>query len=207
MKNKCHKCRQIGKTQGKPHASQPLKRCAALSCAELIPSNGVRFCAEHVPKVCPRDRSEYHRANKYFYSSARWRGFRKWFLRQFPICSDTKCTAPATDVDHIKAIEDGGEKFDSNNCQSLCHSCHSIKTRTDQLAGRRTSAHGEGGVKTYSSNRILPHVKLKKCVRRFWARGVSDRAQIEDKGANLNEKRQKATDMIGGSGPRGERGE
>ena len=66
---------------------------------------------------------------------------------------------------------------------------------------------GEGGSETYSSDRILPHVKLKKCVRRFWARGVSDRSQIEPVGSDFNQNAQKATDMTGGSVPRGERGE
>lgn len=62
-------------------------------------------------------------------------------------------------------------------------------------------------MKTYSSNRILPHVKLKKCVRRFWARGVSEQSQIEDIGADLDQSGQKMTDMMGGSVSRGERGD
>ena len=201
MKKKCHKCRE----EGRKPAAQPMRRCSAQGCAELVPA-GQRFCPPHVPVAAPGSRAEYHKANNYFYSSARWRGFRKWFLRRSPICVAKNCTAPATQVDHIKPIEDGGAKFDPENCQSLCHSCHSIKTRGEQTAGRSAGAPGEGGVKTYSSNRLLPHVKLKKSVRRFWARGVSEQSQIEPNGSDLNQNAEKATDMMDGSVPRGERG-
>ena len=41
---------------------------------------------------------------------------------------------PATQVDHIKPIADGGEPWDLENLRSLCASCHSKKTGRDRLA-------------------------------------------------------------------------
>lgn len=38
----------------------------------------------------------------------------------------------AVDVDHIKALADGGEPYDEANLRSLCHPCHSRITRAWQ---------------------------------------------------------------------------
>lgn len=35
---------------------------------------------------------------------------------------------PATQVDHIQRINDGGDRFDENNLQGLCDHCHKVKT-------------------------------------------------------------------------------
>jgi 5-methylcytosine-specific restriction protein A len=40
-------------------------------------------------------------------------------------------------VDHIIPIESGGDERDHGNLQSLCHSCHSQKTNTDQGGTQR----------------------------------------------------------------------
>ena len=48
------------------------------------------------------------------------------------MCLARGLTEAATDADHIKRIEDGGDRRDSGNLQSLCHSCHSIKTGSDK---------------------------------------------------------------------------
>jgi 5-methylcytosine-specific restriction endonuclease McrA len=42
---------------------------------------------------------------------------------------------PAVDVDHIKALADGGEPFDFDNLRSLCHACHSRVTRAWRTGG------------------------------------------------------------------------
>lgn len=56
-------------------------------------------------------------------------------LRQ-PLCEhcllDNKVTA-AVDVDHINGRSDRAEDYTSDNLQSLCKSCHSKKTREEQL--------------------------------------------------------------------------
>jgi hypothetical protein len=115
------------------------------------------------------DRAGYHRANRYFYSSARWRRVRTWYLRRNPICIGHprgECFAPATTVDHIKPIADGGAALDADNLQSFCASCHGRKTR-DDLARRK------GGVKTCETERRLPTVQVKNSGRKFSAKGVS----------------------------------
>lgn len=59
-----------------------------------------------------------------------WRKVRIAYLRDNPLC--VHClrkgiTEPATQVDHIKALAKGGAD-DESNYQSLCGSCHSVKT-------------------------------------------------------------------------------
>jgi 5-methylcytosine-specific restriction protein A len=48
-------------------------------------------------------------------------------------------------VDHILAINDGGDAWDGENLQSLCRSCHSKKTQSDNRAGRTVSRCGADG--------------------------------------------------------------
>lgn len=68
--------------------------------------------------------------HKHIYNSARWQRLRAAKLRDCPLCE--YCPAEsrkiATDVDHFKAIEDGGAPFDMANLRSACHKCHSQKT-------------------------------------------------------------------------------
>ena len=56
-----------------------------------------------------------------------WQRFRMWFLRRHPLCADC-LTEWATDVHHVMALRDGGERLDEGNCQALCKTCHSRKT-------------------------------------------------------------------------------
>jgi len=43
----------------------------------------------------------------------------------------------ATEVDHIKELQDGGEEFDWDNLQSLCHDCHVKKSPQGARGGTR----------------------------------------------------------------------
>lgn len=144
---------------------QPKRRCCAPGCIELVEPPDYR-CSAH--KAETQNRSEYHRRNNYFYSSARWRAFRSWFLKRNPVCN---CGAPATVVDHILPIEDGGAKLAAANCQPLCASCHGIKTAAD-VANR------EGGVERCHPAPLLPPVQLKKNGRKFLARGLRPPANL-----------------------------
>jgi 5-methylcytosine-specific restriction protein A len=64
--------------------------------------------------------------------SAAWRRIRTQVLAEEPLCR--MCAArglvvPATDVDHIQdSRADYSDDNSRSNLQSLCHSCHSIKT-------------------------------------------------------------------------------
>lgn len=70
------------------------------------------------------------------YRSARWRRLRARILRERPWCEHPGCREPATDVDHITPIEDGGDPWDEDNLQPLCHPHHSEKTATVDRARR-----------------------------------------------------------------------
>ncbi len=68
--------------------------------------------------------------HKDIYNSKRWKRIRALKLRETPLCEycPEGRRMPATEVDHFKAISDGGEPFDYNNLRSVCHRCHSQKT-------------------------------------------------------------------------------
>lgn len=91
----------------------------------------------------PRDRRLEHarRKNKDpFYSSARWRTLRRVVLAEQPLCVDPfgyhaadRRTVLAAEVDHlIPRVDCPDLELDAANCQSLCRSCHSMKTGIDQ---------------------------------------------------------------------------
>jgi 5-methylcytosine-specific restriction endonuclease McrA len=62
-----------------------------------------------------------------FYSTANWQKIAAAQLRREPNCQG--CTErPATLVDHIKPISQGGAKRERTNLQSLCRPCHAEKT-------------------------------------------------------------------------------
>ena len=58
---------------------------------------------------------------------SRWRRLRRMILNRQPLCP---CGMAATDVDHIKPRNAGGDDSPSN-LQGLCKSCHSRKTATE----------------------------------------------------------------------------
>ncbi|MEX3820460.1 HNH endonuclease [Paraburkholderia sp. BR14262] len=60
-------------------------------------------------------------------------------LREHPLCAE--CwrkgrVTDATEVDHIKRLEDGGTD-EPGNLQSLCHDCHAEKTSRENGARPR----------------------------------------------------------------------
>ena len=65
------------------------------------------------------------------YDLQQWRRVRREQLTKEPLCRHCKAhgiSKPASQVDHIQRINDGGAWFDDDNLQSLCHECHSRKT-------------------------------------------------------------------------------
>ena len=102
------------------------------------------------PGYCDAHRAEQHRdygrarrgfdTELGFYQSAAWRALRAACLRAHPLCR--LCAArgllvAATVVDHIVPIKDGGERFEANNLQGLCVSCHNAKTARETAARDR----------------------------------------------------------------------
>lgn len=67
-----------------------------------------------------------------FYSTSAWVRIRARQLAREPLCQACADIEPATEVDHVIPITKGGAKRDASNLQSLCHACHSAKTRAEQ---------------------------------------------------------------------------
>lgn len=71
-----------------------------------------------------------------FYQSKLWRATRKKYIEIFPLCrhcEEKGIIKEAEVVDHIKPIEQGGNKLDVKNLQSLCHSCHNKKSNAERF--------------------------------------------------------------------------
>ena len=69
------------------------------------------------------------------YDLRAWHRARRAHLASEPLCRMCKARGilkPAKHVDHIIPISKGGDWFDGDNLQSLCHECHSLKTRADE---------------------------------------------------------------------------
>lgn len=75
------------------------------------------------------------KSNERGYDSA-WRRFRLVFLKHEPLCRHCKQRGEirsATEVDHIVPLSVAPHrKFDTDNLQPLCKSCHSIKTAAER---------------------------------------------------------------------------
>ncbi|WP_458451680.1 HNH endonuclease signature motif containing protein [Alistipes finegoldii] len=66
-----------------------------------------------------------------FYRSSRWRRLRLQKLNAEPLCEECRrggVVTPATVVDHIVPINEGGAPMDMENLQSLCAKCHNRKS-------------------------------------------------------------------------------
>ena len=77
------------------------------------------------------------------YNTANWQRLRKLKLQTNPLCEscsrlDRNRLVPATCVDHIIAINDGGHPFPAlDGLAALCTSCHNRKTRIVEQQGKQ----------------------------------------------------------------------
>src|SRR5512139_2048447 len=73
-----------------------------------------------------------------FYNTAIWKRLRKRKLNANPLCEycPPGMVTEATEVDHIKAIENGGHRTAWENLKSSCHECHSRKTLYVERLGK-----------------------------------------------------------------------
>lgn len=104
------------------------RACAYRGCGNLTTE---KYCYEHKHlgkenKLSDNRESAYKRG----YDS-NWQRVRQMVLNRNPMCQVPGCTRPATDIDHIIPLRQGGENTD-NNLQALCHSHHSMKTAKDK---------------------------------------------------------------------------
>lgn len=115
---------------------RPASPCRRLGCAGTV-RPGAAACGQgHAVQKRTVDQRESASRRGY---DARWRRIRLMHLRQHPLCANPDQLpahiVPATDVDHIVPLADGGSSA-PENLQSLCHSCHSRKTAVAQGRGR-----------------------------------------------------------------------
>lgn len=68
-----------------------------------------------------------------FYDRRAWRNASRTKLKAEPLCRE--CGEPAACVDHVVPLARGGEPYALQNLQSLCRSCHMIKTNREQRGG------------------------------------------------------------------------
>lgn len=72
-----------------------------------------------------------------FYDTSLWRyKIAPQWLAEHPTCGDPfgvhgAVIVPATQVDHVTPISQGGDRTSGANLMSLCASCHSRKTRAE----------------------------------------------------------------------------
>lgn len=75
----------------------------------------------------------------------KWRKVREQALRRDKYlcvpCFNKGFLTEATEVDHIVNKAQGGDWYDLNNLQSICHDCHKIKTLEEAKNGRQTHTH------------------------------------------------------------------
>lgn len=117
--------------------------CLHTGCGALVDC-GTRYCPAHQQAADARQQEhariyDEKRPEAKFYHGARWKRLRAWFLRRHPLCEmcvQAGHITPATVVDHIKEIADGGARYDPDNLQALCIACHNIKT-ADERAKRK----------------------------------------------------------------------
>ena len=114
-------------------AMKPLRPCRHPGCPELTREG---YCPKHKPKRAGRRVSaQWHG----WYSTKLWTDdLRPTQLLREPWCRE--CAkhgrrTTATDVDHVVPHNGDWQLFtDRSNLQSLCHVCHSAKTRAESKA-------------------------------------------------------------------------
>ena len=110
----------------------PNHPCAHPGCPNLVP-RGAKYCDEHVSAHADEVRGSAA-ARGY---GRRWQRERVRFLATHPLCEDCKAQGryvKATDVDHVVPHRGVMALFwDRSNWRALCHSCHSRKTRREDM--------------------------------------------------------------------------
>lgn len=146
--------------------SMPKRPCSHPGCGVLT-DNG--RCTTHRAQL--RKEQDAQRSNSYRRGyGPKWQKARQGWLRVHPLCGDrldgaeaehSQCMQQqrigiATDVDHIVAVNGPTDPlfWRPSNWQSLCHSCHSMKTAKED--GGFTGK-GEGRVESLQPQPKRPY--------------------------------------------------
>lgn len=90
--------------------------------------------APWLPAPVPFERAPGTDGNQNFYNGKTWRRLRAAVLGASPLCvacESEGLVVPATVVDHIRPINEGGAKLDPANLQTLCETCHNSKSASE----------------------------------------------------------------------------
>jgi 5-methylcytosine-specific restriction protein A len=103
--------------------------CTHRGCPTLVEAGNGGLCPQHQKKRHSYyDQTRSDKAHTAVYNKSAWKTARKAALQRdlgwCVICKEK----PAELVDHIIEIKDGGCAYCLDNLQSLCNSCHNIKT-------------------------------------------------------------------------------
>lgn len=117
------------------------KLCNAPGCNNIVEGGGSR-CPQHtLPTYTPKRHYDHHYyQGKAIYKSARWARLRAAQLQIEPfcrMCASFGISTPATVVDHVKEISQGIDPWDTSNFQSLCRSCHNVKSAKEVVKRRK----------------------------------------------------------------------
>lgn len=69
--------------------------------------------------------------NSNFYNSRQWRRLRQYVMQLNPLCKHCKekdIIKAGQCIDHIIPIRMGGDRLNVKNLQTLCNSCHAVKS-------------------------------------------------------------------------------
>lgn len=119
--------------------------CAKPGCSVAIP-HGQAHCHLHKKSEAERKLADDRQRRRWseaspekreasrLYSTARWHRLRLSILNDEPLCrhcTEQGLVVPATVVDHVRRHNNDPNLFyDYGNLQSLCKSCHDVKTNT-----------------------------------------------------------------------------
>ena len=112
-------------------------------------AQGSLYCSQHAAAYGRVFRSAEHRKEAArLYRSGQWQALRRQQLTLQPLCAECLKAGRYTlayEVDHITPHRNDEALFyDHTNLQSLCHSCHAIKTaREDGGFGRARHVENE----------------------------------------------------------------
>jgi 5-methylcytosine-specific restriction protein A len=104
--------------------------CSIPACPNEAVKRG--RCQEHHNEVSRQESSRIREKRDGLYTdNPVWRKYyRPVILARHIVCQICH-EQPSTIVDHIVAIEDGGEALKLDNLQGVCRSCHNRKTREE----------------------------------------------------------------------------